>query len=198
MADSITDDLLIKKYLKSGDEESLRFLFSQYLKIVYNFSFYYLGNYADAQDVTQEVFIKVWRNLKKFDTSKNFKVWVLTIAKNTCLDFLKKKKNIPFSAFEDEKGDNVLLETLADPEPMPDEIFAQKDVADFVSSALEQLPANYRVVLSLYYKEQLNFREISEALAEPINTVKSRHRRALILLKTNLLHQNDDYNRINK
>jgi RNA polymerase sigma-70 factor (ECF subfamily) len=63
---------LIKKYL-AGDEESLEILFRGYFKQIYNFIYRYVGNAADAEDIAQEAFIKVWRNLKKFDERKNFK-----------------------------------------------------------------------------------------------------------------------------
>ncbi len=176
---------IIKAYL-DGDADSLRFLVSLYLKKIYNFVFQYVLNAADAEDITQDVFIKVCRNLEKFDLKKNFKTWIFSIAKNTAIDFMKKKKSIPFSTFENERDENLFEEGLADREPFPDELLRRKDIEKQVNKAVEGLPAPYRVVLFLYYYDGFNLREIAEILGESEDTVKSRHRRALIMLKKSL------------
>ena len=86
-----SDKQLIINYLK-GDEKSLELLIQSYLKPIYSFVYRCTGNTQDAEDVTQEVFVKVWRNLKKFDQRKSFKTWIFAIAKNTAFDHLKKRK----------------------------------------------------------------------------------------------------------
>ncbi len=177
-----SDSQLIVDYLK-GDEESLEILVSRYLKPVYNFICRYLSDRQGAEDVTQEVFIKTWRNLKKFDRQRSFKAWIFGIAKNACVDILRKKKAIPFSEFENDKGKNPLIETLADPSPLPDEIFRRADIAKMVNRAISQLTPKYRMVLFLRYNDHFTFKEIADALAEPIDTIKSRHRRGLAKLK---------------
>ena len=91
-----SDEQLVWDYLKS-DEKSLELLIRRYLKPIYSFVYRYVGKAHDADDVTQDVFVKVWRNLKKFDREKSFKTWIFAIAKNTAFDHLKKKKAIPFS-----------------------------------------------------------------------------------------------------
>lgn len=177
---------LIKSYFK-GDKQALEVLVKQYLQPVYGYVCTFVGNSSDAEDITQEAFVRAWKNLKKFDQQRNFKTWIFAIAKNAALDFIKKKKSIPFSDFEDESGKNTLLDTLADSAPLPDKLLEQKDLLGLLSSAIEKLSAKYRTVLSLRYDEELNFREISESLGEPLHTVKSRHRRALLMLKELLL-----------
>jgi len=177
-----SDSQLIISYL-DGDKESFEFLVKRYLRSIYLFIYKYVGNSQDAEDAAQEVFVKVWRHLKKFDQRKNFKTWIFTIAKNTALDFLKKKKTIPFSAFENEAGDNMLIETLADSAPLPQEILEKATMAQTLASAIKKLSPKYNEVVSLRYKDNFNFREIAESLKEPINTIKSRYRRALIILK---------------
>lgn len=91
-----TDEQLIKQYLK-GDENSLEILIKRYLKPIYSFVYRNIGNSEKAQDITQEVFIKAWKNLALFRTSKassgaGFKSWLFTIAQNSCIDYLKQKK----------------------------------------------------------------------------------------------------------
>jgi RNA polymerase sigma-70 factor (ECF subfamily) len=88
----IHDEKLVEAYLK-GDKRALEILIKRYLKAIYNFAYKYVGK-EEAEDVTQEVFLKMWRNLKKFKKEKNFQSWLWTIARNTCFDFLRKKKKI--------------------------------------------------------------------------------------------------------
>ena len=163
-----------------------------HLKSVYNFVYRYVGEGSDAEDVTQETFVKAWKNFKRFDGNKSFKTWIFSIAKNTALDFLKKKKTIPFSQFENEEGYNSILEKFADDAPLPQEMLQHAENAEILSSATAKLSAKYRIVLFLHYHRQFTFREIAEALSEPLDTVKSRHHRALGMLRSDLLCTNLD------
>jgi RNA polymerase sigma-70 factor (ECF subfamily) len=181
----IKDEQLIEDYLQ-GNEGAFKLLTERYFKLIYNFIWRYLGDASAAEDVTQEVFLRAWKNLKKFDKKKSFKTWLYSIAKNAALDWLKKKKAIPMSQLENAEGDNAVLDSLADESPLPDEILARKDLAKILTVALDKLTPKHREVLLLYYQNQLNLVEIAEVLSEPINTVKSRHRRALIALKVHL------------
>jgi len=177
-----SDQQLVADYI-AGNEKSLEILIKRYLKPIYSFSYRYVGNPQNAEDVTQEVFVKVWRNLKKFDQQKSFKTWIFSIAKNTSIDCLRKKKAVPFSNFENEAGKNILIETLVDPSPLSDKLFERFSIAQMLSSVMKILSPKYRMVLFLRYNDHLNFREIAESLDESINTIKSRHRRAMIMLK---------------
>lgn len=181
-----TDEKLVSDYL-SGDRAALDVLIQHYLKPIYHFAYRMVGNAHDAEDITQDTFVKAWRHIKRFDERKSFKTWVFSIAKNTALDFLKKKKTVPFSAFENAEGDNVLIDGIADAEPLPPELFDRADLAEFLAATVQKLSSEHRMVLVLHYNEQLNFREIAEVLREPLHTVKSRHRRAIIALRALLL-----------
>ncbi len=185
MEDKKNDSELIASYL-SGDEAALQALFERYLKPVYGFVYRYVGNAGDAEDITQDAFVNAWKNLKKFDRSRNFKTWLFAIAKNAALNWLKKKKPALFSEFEKEDGGNLLAETLADPAPLPEKIFADKELGRKLAAAMEGLKPDYRTVLLLYYNDHLTFEEIGEAVGKPLNTVKSQHRRALIALRTQI------------
>lgn len=172
------DQELISKYLQ-GDEEAFQTLVKRYLKLVYNFVFLSVRDPEYAEDITQEVFIKVWSHLKKFDPSKSFKVWVYAIAKNSIFDFLRKKKLVPFSFLEREEE----IYEVVDSEPLPNEILDGLNSAKKLDGALGKIDVLYRQVLVLYYQNGFNFREIAEILKTSVNTVKSRHRRALVLLE---------------
>jgi len=168
---------------KTGNEQALETLIKRHLSLVYGSCLRYLSNQDEAEDATQESFVKVWRNLKKIDPQKNFKAWLLEIAKNTCLDILKKKQAVPMSTFEDENGYNYLIESLTSTDQSPAEAAEQSILSQILNSALKKLSLAYQKVLAMYYKEGLNFREISATLNEPLHTVKSRHRRAVINLR---------------
>ena len=99
-----------------------------------------------------------------------------------------------FSAFESEEGKNILTEMLADTALSAKDASEKEETAQALNSAVGKIPQKYGKVLSLYYYDQFNFREIAERLNESINTIKSRHRRALLILRKilgrNSLHQN--------
>ncbi len=170
---NFSDQQLISAYLK-GDEKALEILIKRYLKPIYGFAYRYVGNAQNAEDIAQEVFLKTWRNLKRFNSKRgSFKSWIFTIAKNASLDFLRKKQPLSFSEFEN----------FADFSPLPDKIAEGKSMKNLLTLAIKKLSVKYRQVLSLYYNDCLNFREIAKMSGESLNTVKSRHRRGLLFLR---------------
>lgn len=173
------DHLLIKKYLE-GNQASLKMLIDKYTSSIYNFTSRFVGG-EQAKDTTQEIFIKVWKNLKNFDIEKSqFKTWLFTIARNTVTDYLRKKKSISFSALGEEK---LFEETLEDPSPLPDEIFQKLQDKNVLAGILDEIRPQYKEIIILYYQEDMTFKEIGEVLEKPLNTVKSYHFRAMKILK---------------
>ncbi len=167
-----------------GNGESFTALVDRHMPTVYKFTYRYIGNVDATNDVVQEVFIKVWKNIKKFDTSKNFKTWLLTIAKNTALDSIKKKKAVLFSKIEEGEADlDTFLAPYVEATDLPDQIVDRQYAKAGLEAALLHLSPSYRSVLLLRYTEHMKFREIAEILQEPIDTIKSKHRRALMMLK---------------
>jgi len=166
-----TDQQLIAQYLK-GNEQSLEILIKRYLKPIYSFVYKDIGNQEKAQDITQEVFLKAWRNLKKFDKKKSFKSWLFTIAKNSSIDFLRQKKT-----------EVSLNESLVCEKSDFTESIDNKNIAKKIHNALQELSPNYRAVFLLKNESNLTFREIAQELNEPLNTIKSRYRRAILILK---------------
>ena len=175
-----TDEYLISEYLK-GDEDSFKVLLSKYTSSIYNFSTRFVGR-ENASDITQDVFIKVWKNIKKFDIEKaHFKTWLFTIARNTITDYLRKKKMINFSSLDRDEVD--FADNIEDDVVLPDEALLQLEDKEVLNNTLDKIPPNYREVLILYYQEEMTFNEIGKLLNKPLNTVKSYHHRALILLR---------------
>lgn len=182
--ENFTDEQLIVQYL-AGNEQAFPALIKRYLSFVYGLSREYCGDPDKAADIAQEVFIKVWRNIKKFNPAKDFRPWLFVIAKNTAADWLKKKGEYPFSSLGTDEGEN-LLENIADSRPSPSAAADDKILTKKVNNYLAELSVQHRLVITKHIDEDLTFREISKALKKPINTVKSHYRRALQILKENL------------
>ncbi|HOS88321.1 MAG TPA: sigma-70 family RNA polymerase sigma factor [Candidatus Paceibacterota bacterium] len=178
----LTDEQLVIKYLQ-GEKQALEILVARYMKPVYSLAYSYVNNSADAEDITQEVFVKFWKNIHKFDQKRKFKPWIFEIAKNTAIDFTRKKKTIPFSHFNNEEGDNMLIETLRDKAPLPLDIYERKDTSNQLFSAIKKLSVKYQEVISLRIKEEMTFEEIANLLGESVNTIKSRYRRGIFGLQ---------------
>ncbi len=177
-----SDSQLISEYLK-GNSTALETLISRYLKQIYGYVYRRVGTAANAEDITKDVFVKAWKNIKTFEIDRSFRAWLFAIARNSMIDFLKKKRAIPFSHFDQEEGENALEYSLVNMDPQPDEISERGMVREMISKAAGSLSEKYREVLSFRYNEDLSFREIAERVDEPLHTVKSRHRRALIALR---------------
>lgn len=176
------DDQQLTQAFLSGDDKAFEQLVHKYLTPIYNFIFQLTHDRNVAEDLTQETFIKAWKHFARFDQKKSFKTWVFTIAKNTTYDFFKKKKSLPFSFFEDEEGEST-LNMIDDGKELPDEILEKNETVEDLERALEKIPELYRSVLLLAYREDFSLTEIAEILHVPYNTIKSRHQRALKLLK---------------
>lgn len=173
----------------AGDEEVFATLLQRHLRSVYSFAARLAGDEAD--DLTQDAFLKAWKNLKKYDPeSAKFKTWLMHIARNTVIDHLRKKKAFVFSDFENEQGESFIMD-ISDSEYLPDELAARAHDTHEVQESLEKLAPAQKEVLVLRYMNQLTFEEMSGVLGEPLNTVKSRSRRALVELRKLLetLHQ---------
>ena len=184
-----TDQELVLNYI-SGDEGSLKILIERYIRPIYNFVYHLSRNVNDAEDITQETFVKVWKNLKKYNPKQSFKTWIFSIAKNTSIDWLRKKRNLVFSDFDTEDGNNYIENTTRDENALQDELAIIAEDKKFLSEALKKLSLIYQSILVLRYSEELTFKEIGDILGKSLDTVKSQHRRALIQLKKTLENRN--------
>ena len=181
------DKKLIQDFLR-GDERAFAVLVNRYLKMVYNFLFQITRDQSVLDDLTQVTFVKVWKNIKKFDQEKNFKTWLFTIAKNTAYDYFKKKKTIPFAFFETDEGYNK-LEKIIDTEKDLEEIIEKKELEKDLGQKLEKISPVYQLVLLMRYRDGFSLKEIAEILEKSQNTVKSQHQRALVALKKVILNE---------
>jgi RNA polymerase sigma-70 factor, ECF subfamily len=182
------DQKLILEFL-DGDKKGFEILINRYLKSVYNFVFRMVGDQSQTEDIIQDSFIKLWKNIKKIDPKQNFKTWLFTIARNTTIDYFRKRKNIAFSQLdskidqENGESEKSFTENIADLEPLPNELFMQKELGQELERALAKIRIDFREVILLHYMDGLTFEEISAIVQKPLNTVKSHHHRALTSLR---------------
>ena len=176
-----TDASLVEKALL-GEAQAFTLLVQKHLAPLYSFVFLIMRDKDTTEDVVQETFIKAWKHLKRFDHNQSFKTWLYTIAKNTAFDFLKKKKAIPFSSFEDAEGNMPLTKDLSE-EPDVLERLSREAALLVLEKVLDQMPPLYRTLLVLVYREDFDLHEAAIVLGEPYNTIKSRHQRALQKLR---------------
>jgi RNA polymerase sigma-70 factor, ECF subfamily len=168
---------------QAGNDTAFKQLVQTHMGLVYGVCMRYLGNTEEAEDAAQDSFVKIWRNLWKVDPSRNFRVWAAEIAKNTSLDILKKRRSVPMSAFENDEGENYLADALETTRESPIQATERSLLRSLLGMAVSRLSPAYQKVLAMYYQDGYNFREIAEKLGEPLHTVKSRHRRAVMNLR---------------
>ena len=177
------DAQLIADYL-DGDERAFDSLVHRYLQTIHTFVYRLVGSATDAQDITQEVFVRAWKHLKTYTDRYTFKTWILAIARNASIDFLRKRKQLTFSDFEAE-GDELWEATIVDHEQLlPDALAERASNKLLLERYITKLSVEMREVILLHYIEDLTFREIAEIVGRSLNTVKSRHQRAIARLRT--------------
>lgn len=162
---------------RKGDEGAFAELVKRYLAPVYRFAFRLMGEGDAAEDVSQETFIKAWRKLSTFNSSKSFRTWILSIAYHAAIDAIRKKSPIPFTRLESEN--ESWDAQIPDSAPLPDEMLERSETAAAIESAMTELSPSARAAVLLHESQGMTFEEIAATMGEPMNTVKSRYRRAL-------------------
>ncbi|MEI8343784.1 MAG: RNA polymerase sigma factor [Candidatus Moraniibacteriota bacterium] len=179
---NISDEKLVENFL-AGDEKAFEKLIDRYLKQLYNFTFQLVGDQNVAQDLVQEVFVKMWKHLASFDQNKKFSTWLYAIAKNAAYDWLKKKKALPFSTFENADGSNF-LEILEDQNFLNStQLWQKMDNAQDAQQFLNSLSPEMKTIFLLHFQQGFSLVEIAEILGAPSNTLKSQFRRTLLSLR---------------
>lgn len=177
-----TDDELIAAY-EAGEEPAFAELLDRHLDAVYSFALRLTGTKEEADDIAQETFLKAWKHLKRFRKGANFKTWLFSIARNTSIDYLRKKKPILFRELSRKENDEDFEHGIIDTTPRAEVLFDEHLSTERLEGAIAQLAPLYREIIILHYREGLTLDEASRVLEMPLNTVKSRDRRALIALR---------------
>lgn len=183
-------DMVLAQQVLSGDQDAFAVLVRRYSTPLFNFICRFLGDYDQACDVLQQVFLRFYTSLPTLGTSEPFKPWLFQVARNCCVDELRRRKRyaIHFSQLETEnsEGETTFLGDMADPGPLPEEIMERHDLQHVLQAAIQSLPPKFRDVVTLRYLAQLSFSEIGKTLSMPEATAKTYFHRAKVLLRKTL------------
>ncbi len=166
-------------------------LVRRYNVSLFNFICHFLGDYDLACDVSQQVFLQLYISMPTLRTGEPLKAWLFQVARNRCLDELRRKRAIHFSELEmiTDEEDLSPLAIMPDTHPLPEEIAERHDLQQSLQRAIQGLPPKFRSVVLLRYAGQLSFSEIGQTLKMPEATAKTYFQRARPLLRAALSAQ---------
>ena len=182
MSEDVLELQMLIRAAQKGDENAFEALLTRYQTPVFRCVYAMLGNRADAEDVTQEVFIKLWRTLPRYRFESAFLTYLLQIAKNAARDYLRAAKRRISAVELTVQGDDGEMDELplADtaPESRPDGAYLAAEKQEMLHRALLALDLPLRQVIVLRAQEGMSYREIAHVLDLSEGTVKSRLNRA--------------------
>ena len=193
MSTGLNDNELISKVL-SGDQQAYAGLVNRYQNYVFTLALRFTKNREDAEEVSQDIFVKAYRALADFRGASKFSTWLYTIVNTTCITFLRKKK------LEIHSLDNEKVFEVADNQDsgMRANQVEQKSRMAMVNEAIKMLSTDDAEVITLFYKGEQTLEEIAQILGIEANTVKVRLHRARARLKekmeTHFAHEVKDLN----
>jgi len=166
---------------RRGDTQAYARLLQEHQNGVYSLARGILHDHHEAQDMTQEVFVRAWRALPGFRGESSFSTWLYRIAVNTCLN-RRRQLRPQLQVVDSEPVLARIEERFGDPV----QTTIQNERNEHLWATVDRLPEKYRLVIILFYQQQLSYREIAETLSLPLGTVKAHLNRARRLLASNL------------
>ncbi len=186
----VTDGVLAQQTL-AGDQIAFEKLVQRYSGSLFNFICRFLNDYDSASDILQQVFTQLYISLPNLRTGEPLKAWLFRVARNRCLDELRRKRVVHFSELQASSEDEDLspLAIIPDTSPLPEDVAEHHDLQNILQQAINGLPPKFRAVVLLRYAGQLSFSEIGQSLAMPEATAKTYFQRAKPLLRAALQNQ---------
>lgn len=183
----LSDALLAQQSL-AGDQRAFETLVQRYSTALFTFICRFLGDYDQACDILQQVFLQLYLSLPTLRIDDPLKGWLFQVARNRCRDELRRKRAMHFSELEWVNDDDEVspLAALPDPDPLPEEWVERRDLQACLQQAILTLPPKFRAVVLLRYTAQLSFAEIGQVLQMPEATAKTYFQRAKPLLRATL------------
>src|SRR5919107_5385140 len=185
--DQLDDRALVARIL-AGDRDRFTELVKRYEKRVVNYVYRITHRYEEAHDLAQEIFVKVFMALDRYDPKYQFSTWLFRIAQNTAIDALRKKAIVevpiakPAAAADDDTKDREFADTGVSPY----RALKNKQLATAIDKAVLELPPDYRELIRLRHFAELSYEEIASMKRLPLGTVKNKLFRARNLLKESL------------
>lgn len=162
----------------NGEKNYFEELVIRYKNLVYSVVVRMINNHDEADDLAQEVFIKIFRNLDKYSTDYKFSTWIIRITTNHVIDYRRKKR------FETTAIDELEHDLPSD--DWPELTVLKKERDQMLNQVLNDLPDMYKVPLILYHQQCLSYQEIADIINEPLSKVKNRIFRGRKMLKESL------------
>ena len=164
-----TDELIQR--CAEGDQRAWEAIVAQHRRRVFNVAYRFTGTHEEAEDLTQEIFLKVFRSLHTFDRRANFQTWLISVSRNLCIDHYRSTRKERQAV---DRG--VGAEDLAPPArtPSPHAVLERHDQVGLLKEALKELSPSLRAAVLLRDIRELSYQEIADALRLPEGTVKSR------------------------
>ena len=183
MHTSESDEALAARYLK-GDSEAFRELAGRYTTPIYNLARRLTRDPMEAENITQETFLRALNALPRVSLDQPLRPWFFKIAVNLCRQWAERKRPQVFSEFE--AMDQVGVDLIPDHTPSPLEQLEEAELQAHVQRQVDRLPPLDQTVIVLRYVEGLSYEQIAEAMKLPLNTVRTRLRRAKLKLRAAL------------
>ncbi len=178
---SLTDAELITKSI-SGGEDSFEELVSRYQRPIVSYVYRMLSDYDASLDVTQEVFIKVYKSLERYSSEYKFSTWLYRIAHNAAIDHIRRNsKNLQSLETETQNGTYELQ--LESPRPTPEQDREHDEWRIEIEAVIKCLPSVYRELIVLRHSQDMSYGEIAEITNLPLGTVKNRLFRAREMMR---------------
>ena len=173
-------------HARTGDTVAFEALVSMHAPYVYNVALRTLSSPGDAEDITQETFVRVWRSLNSFRGDAQFRTWIYRITTNLCYNRLPRlKRDLEALAIYDDADDEI---ALPDDQQQVEQDVVLDELRQQLESTINKLPESYRLLISLRHIQGMSYAEIAEATGMPLGTVKTgifRARRDLRVLLIN-------------
>ena len=181
-------DLSLVERCRVNDEAAFDEVVSRYKNKVYNYVYRMTGSSDDAEDLTQEVFIRMYLSLDSFRGQSSLNTWLFRIASNLCIDQFRRQKNkTPAYSLDEPVGqDDQTSREVADSTYEPHRLLENVEMAEQIQQALTQIPEKLRATLILHDVEGLPYEEIAQIVGCPLGTVKSRLFNARMQLRQQL------------
>lgn len=180
----------IRKIL-DGDKSAFAFLQNKYKSRIKSLVRRMIKDPDDVDDLTQEAFIKAYNALETFQFAYNFSAWLYRIASNSCIDFLRKKRFKTISLDQPIGTDEDMYIDVPSEDHTPDLMMISTERKRILNKAIDELPENYRVIIQMRHRDELDYKEISEKLDIPLGTVKAHLFRARRILYESLVEKKE-------
>ena len=180
------ENRLVKLVLK-GDQRAFAEIVELYKDKLFHLAYRMLSNRHEAEDVVQETFLRVFRNMEKYDPNQKFSTWIYRIATNLCIDRLRRKKpsfSLDAEINDQEGSDGYAMLPSDDRTPETEALLSETQT--LIREAIDNLPVKYKSVMVLRYLQDLSLQEISDVTGMPVTTIKTRVHRGRDFLRKKL------------